>query len=68
MPRKVSPGFMKARKHRGVGLRAGMRLHVRVVGAEQLLGAVDRELLDLVHHLAAAVVALARAVPRRTCS
>ena len=43
-----------------VGLRAGVRLHVGVLGAEQLLRAVDRELLDLVHHLAAAVVALAR--------
>jgi hypothetical protein len=31
-----------------------------MVGAEELLGAVDRQLLHLVHHLAAAVVALAR--------
>ena len=43
-----------------VGLRAGVRLDVRVLGAEQLLGAVDRELLDDVDVLAAAVVALAR--------
>src|SRR4029079_10406831 len=40
-----------------VRLRAGMRLHVRVVGAEELLGAVDRELLDLVDDFAATVVA-----------
>ena len=46
--------------HRGVGLRAGVRLHVRVLGAEQGLDPVDRELLDHVHVLAAAVVALAR--------
>jgi hypothetical protein len=42
----------------GVGLRAGMRLDVGVVGAEDLLGPVDRELLDDVDVLAAAVVAL----------
>ena len=40
-----------------VRLRAGVRLDVRVLGAEQGLGAVDRELLDLVDELAAAVVA-----------
>ena len=43
-----------------VRLRAGVRLDVRVLGAEQRLRAVDRELLDLVDDLAAAVVALAR--------
>ena len=43
-----------------VRLRAGVRLHVRVVGPEQVLRPIDRQLLDLVHHLAAAVVALAR--------
>jgi hypothetical protein len=37
-------------------LCAGVRLDVRVLGAEQLLRPVDRELLDLVDHLAAAVV------------
>ena len=46
--------------HRGVGLRAGVRLDVRVPGAEQGLDPVDRELFDHVHVLAAAVVALAR--------
>ncbi len=40
-----------------VGLRAGVRLHVGVLGAEQRLGAVDRELLGDVDPLAAAVVA-----------
>ena len=39
---------------------AGVRLDVRVLGAEELLRAVDRELLDLVDDLAAAVVPLAR--------
>ena len=43
-----------------VGLRARVRLDVGVLGAEQLLGAVDRELLGDVDELAAAVVALAR--------
>ena len=45
---------------RHVGLRAGVRLHVRVLGAEQLLRPVDRELLGHVDELAAAVVAAAR--------
>ena len=45
--------------HRHVRLGAGVRLDVRVLGAEKRLGAVDRELLDLVHDLAASVVALA---------
>ena len=43
-----------------VGLRARVRLDVGVLGAEQRLRAVDRELLDDVDELAAAVVALAR--------
>ena len=42
-----------------VGLRAGMRLHVGVLGAEQLLGALDGERFRDVDELAAAVVALA---------
>ena len=46
--------------HGGVGLRAGVRLDVGVLGAEQGLDPVDRELLDHVDVLAAAVVALAR--------
>ena len=40
-----------------VGLRAGVRLDVGVLGAEQRLGAVDRQLLADVDPLAAAVVA-----------
>ena len=43
-----------------VGLRSGMGLHVGVLRAEQLLGAVARQVLDDVGKLAAAVVALAR--------
>ena len=42
-----------------VGLRSGMRLHVGVLGAEELLGAVAGQVLDDVGELAAAVVALA---------
>ena len=42
-----------------VGLRAGVRLHVDVIGAEQLLGARDRQRLRDVHEFAAAVIALA---------
>ena len=47
-------------QHGRVGLRAGVRLDVRVLGAEQLLGALDREVLGDVDLLAAAVVAAAR--------
>ena len=43
----------------GVGLRAGVRLDVGVLAAEQRLRALDRERLDHVDVLAAAVVALA---------
>jgi hypothetical protein len=42
---------------RHVRLRAGVRLDVRMLGAEQLLGPVDRELLRHIDELAAAVVA-----------
>ena len=47
-----------------VRLRARVRLHVHVVGAEQLLGAFDREVLGLVEHVAAAVVAPPRVALR----
>src|SRR5205823_9514080 len=43
-----------------VRLRARMRLHIRMLGAEELLRAIDRELLDLIDNLTAAVVALPR--------
>ena len=43
-----------------VGRRAGVRLHVGVLGAEQLPDALERQLLGDVDELAAAVVALAR--------
>src|SRR4029077_11408468 len=43
-----------------VRLRPGVRLHVHVLGLEQRLGAIDSELLDLVHDLAAAIVPLPR--------
>ena len=46
--------------HAHVGVGAGVRLHVRVVGAEQRLDPVDRELLDVVDDRVAAVVPLAR--------
>ena len=45
---------------RHVRLRARVRLHVDVLGPEELLAARDGQLLGDVHDLAAAVVALAR--------
>ena len=47
-------------QRRQVGRRARVRLHVGVLGAEQLFGAVDGQLLDRVDDLAAAVVPRAR--------
>ena len=52
-------GFRDGEVRRHVRLRARVRLHVDVLGAEQLLGAIDRELLDLVDHLAPAVIPFA---------
>ena len=57
---KVSPGCSSARNTRLVRLAAGVRLHVGEAAAEQLAGALDRELLGDVDELAAAIVALAR--------
>ena len=61
---EAQPQHGVARVEHGVvgrHVRAGarVRLDVRVLGAEERLGALDRERLDLVHDLAAAVVALA---------
>jgi hypothetical protein len=50
-------GFETGEVDRHVRLRSRVRLDVCVLGAEELLGAVDRRLLDLVHDLTAAVVA-----------
>ena len=44
---------------RHVGGRAGMRLHVGVLGPEELLGAIARQVLDHVGEFASAVIALA---------
>ncbi len=44
-----------------------MGLHVDVLGAEQLLGPRNGQLLHDVDHLAAAVVPLGPDSPRRTC-
>ena len=52
-------GLQQREEHALVGLRAGVGLHVGELGAEQLLDAVDGQLLGHVDVLAAAVVALA---------
>jgi hypothetical protein len=51
-------GVEQRQVDRLVGLRAGVGLHVGVVGAENLLGAGDGDLFRHVHILAAAVIAL----------
>ena len=56
-------GSVARREQRKVGrnvrLRPGVCLNVRVVCPKQRLGSIDRDLLDHVNELAAAVVALA---------
>jgi hypothetical protein len=56
----VSPGVISARNTGLVHLAAAVGLDVGELAAEQLLGALNREGLDLVGVLAAAVVAAAR--------
>ena len=56
----VSPGLKHRRICRLVGLRAGMRLHVGILRAEQLFRAIARQVLHHVGEFAAAVIALAR--------
>ena len=63
--RQVEPQNRVARlqqRHVGCGirLRAGVRLHIRVLRAEKLLRPVARQVLHHIRVLAAAVVALAR--------
>ena len=53
-------GLQQRQEHRLVHLAAGVRLHVGEAGAEQLLGALDRQRLGDVDEFAAAVIARAR--------
>ena len=52
--------LQQRQEHRLVHLRAGIRLHVGEIDAEQLLGALDGELFGDIDELAAAIIALAR--------
>ena len=52
--------IQQCKVHGQVGLCAGMRLHVCIFGAEQLAGAVNGQLLNLVYISATAVIAMAR--------
>ena len=52
-------GLGQGQVHGHVGLGAGMRLHIGVLRAEELAGALAGNLLHDVHVLAAAVIALA---------
>ena len=56
----VSPGAISARYAAAFACAAGVRLHVGVVGAEELLGALDGESFRDVDELATAVITLAR--------
>ena len=59
-PEHLVTRLQHRRIHREVRLRSGVRLHVRVLRAEQLPSPLDRDVLDLVDVLAAAVPALRR--------
>ena len=52
-------GFQRRQKYRGIGLRAGMRLHIGVTGFEQFLGALDGQFFGNVDVFATAVITLA---------
>ena len=56
----MSPGCKTAHVSRGIGLRAGVRLHVDVLATEDLARAIARQVLNDVGILAAAVIAAAR--------
>ena len=56
----LSPGEKQRQVGGHVGVGARVRLHVRVVGAEQRARTLAGQLLGLVDHQVAAVVALAR--------
>ena len=53
-------GLQYGQENALIGLAAGMRLHIGELAVEQLLRALDGEFFRDVHHLAAAVIALAR--------
>ena len=53
-------GLQQRQKHRLVHLAAGVRLHIGKAGAEQFLGALDRQRFHHVDPFAAAVIAIAR--------
>ena len=56
----VVAGFEHGHAGGRIRLRTGMRLDVGIVGTEQFLGAIDRQLLRDVHVLATAIVTFAR--------
>ena len=53
-------GLEEREVHGHVGLRTGVRLDVGVARAEELLGAVARDVFSLIDKLAATIIALAR--------
>ena len=59
-PHEGVAGLQQRQKHRLVHLAAGIRLHVGECGAEQFLGALDRQRFHHVDPFAAAVIAVAR--------
>lgn len=52
-------GIEASKEDGGIGLCAGVRLHVGILGAEQLADALDGQVLALVDNLATAIIAFA---------
>jgi hypothetical protein len=52
-------GLQHSEQHSLIGLCTGVRLNVGILSAEELLDALDGEVLYLVYHLATAIVTLA---------
>src|SRR5215467_9027722 len=50
-------GLENSQIHRLICLGPGVRLHIGVLGAEQILGAINRELFDNVDEFATTIVA-----------
>ena len=59
-PHEAVARLQHGQQHGCVGLCARVGLHVGILGIKQLADALDGQFLHFVHHLAAAIVALAR--------
>lgn len=52
--------FQACHENSHIGLCAGVRLHIGILGIEKLADPVNGQLLDLVHHFATAIITCLR--------